>query len=228
MQWTDWAPMDAAIRAEFGYDLAGDQAAARELHALVPPRNALRHVGVDVRNRRNIAVVGAGPSLDRTPPNILEGKIVVAADGAVTWLRNNGLVPHVVVTDLDGQPDDLEWASKCGAAMVVHAHGDNRQAIASLAPNLGPLLYGTYQGPPLPLEPMQNIGGFTDGDRAVVLCEELGARQATLIGFDFDAPPSPYSHKWDPRTKMAKLAWAEKIVGLVAGRGKMGVQRFVP
>lgn len=229
VQWADWEGFDTQIRAAFGYSLAGDQAAARELHALVPAASRFRNLGVDVRNRRNVAVVGAGPSLDKTPPGILEGKVVVAADGAVSWLRQGGLLPQLVVTDLDGDPDDLAWAARQGAAMVVHAHGDNRDAIRNLAPRLAPLLYGTYQGPPDDaLAPMQNVGGFTDGDRALVLCEALGARAVTLVGFDFDAPPSAYSHKWDPKTKPAKLAWAERIVSMVAARGLMAVQKYVP
>ncbi|MES2155612.1 MAG: 6-hydroxymethylpterin diphosphokinase MptE-like protein [bacterium] len=228
MQWADWAPSDAAIRAEFGYSLDADQAAARALHAIVPATSRFRELGVEVRNRRNVAVIGAGPSLARTTPSILEGKVVVAADGAVTWLREVRVTPHVVVTDLDGNPDDLVWAAQQGAHMVVHAHGDNRDAIRGLASRLLPQLYGTYQGPPMQLEPMRNVGGFTDGDRAVVLCEDLGARQATLVGFDFGAEPSAYSYKWDPKTKPAKLAWAERIVGQVAARGKMRVELYRP
>lgn len=228
MQWRDWEATDAAIRAEFGYDLAGDQAAARELHAIVPATSRHRDLGVLVRNRRNVAVVGAGPSLERTPPALLRDHVVVAADGATTWLRMNGVVPHVVVTDLDGAPDDLVWAAQAGALMVAHAHGDNRPAIQAIAPRLLPQLFGTYQGPPLELEPMRNVGGFTDGDRAVVLCEELGARDAILVGFDLDGPPGPLSHTWDPRTKPAKLAWAKRILEGVAARGALRIRSYRP
>lgn len=224
MEWTQWQPMDADIRAEFGYDVAADQAAAHDLHALVPATNRFRDLGVTLRNRRNVVVVGAGPSLARTDGALLAGKIVVAADGATTWLREQQVMPHIVVTDLDGAPDDLTWAAKAGAAMVVHAHGDNRPAIQRLVPELLPQVYGTYQGPPQPgLEPMQNVGGFTDGDRAVMLCEAIGAKEAVLVGFDFDAPPSGYSYTWDARTKPAKLAWAKRIVEDVSQRGVMRV-----
>jgi len=228
MQWAQWQATDEAIRAEFGYSAVGDLAAARELHAFIPATSRFRDLGVEVRNRRNVAVVGCGPSLTATPASVLAGRVLVAADGAAGWLKENDLRPHLVVTDLDGAPDDLRWAAKRGAHMVVHAHGDNRQAIRDLAPQLGPLLYGTYQGPAQAnLEPMRNVGGFTDGDRAVMLCEDLGAKAVMLVGFDFDAEPSKYSHKWDPKTKPAKLAWAERIIAGVAGRGKTLVQRYV-
>lgn len=230
MQWTEWAPTMAAIRAEFGYREEDDRAAARELRALLPARPPpWRDLGVDLRNRANVVVAGAGPSLTKAPASLFAGKVTVAADGATQRLRELGVVPHAVVTDLDGHPDALAWAAASGARMVVHAHGDNRPALAALVPRLGPLLHGTHQVPPTPeLEPLRNVGGFTDGDRAVMLCEAMGARAALLVGFDFDAPPSAYSHKWDPATKPAKLAWAERIVAGVHARGALHLTRWVP
>ena len=230
MDWTSWSPTMAAIRAEFGYPEADDLAAALELKALLPERPPpWRELGVDVRNRRNLVVAGAGPSLAAAPASLFTGQVTVAADGATGRLRELGVVPHVVVTDLDGDPDALAWAAAHGARMVVHAHGDNRAALRELVPRLGPLVHGTHQVAPAPaLEPLRNVGGFTDGDRAVVLCEELGGRAALLVGFDFDADPSRYSHRWDPRTKPAKLAWARRVVEGVHARGRLHVRRWVP
>lgn len=227
MQWLEWADVDAAIRAEFRYRPEDDLATARRLRTLVPADHRLRDLAPGLRGRRDVVVVGCGPSLADARPDAVQGALVVAADGATSWLREQGIVPHVVVTDLDGRPDDLAWAAGAGAAMVVHAHGDNGDAVRDLAPMLGPRLYGTYQGPPVPgLAPLSNPGGFTDGDRAVVLCEHLGVRSAALLGFDFGAPPGPYSHRWDPRTKPQKLAWAERIVDAVAARGRLALRRL--
>lgn len=230
MDWTTWAPQMAAIRAEFGYPEEADRAAALELKALLPAgAPPWRDAGVDVRNRRNLVVVGAGPSLAAAPASLFVGQVTVAADGATGRLRELGVVPNVVVTDLDGDPDALVWAARQGSRMVVHAHGDNRPALKELVPRLGPLVHGTHQVAPEPaLEPLRNVGGFTDGDRAVALCEELGGRSALLVGFDFGAEPSRYSHKWDPRTKPAKLAWAKRVVDGVHARGQLHVRRWVP
>jgi len=229
MEWPAWEPTYRAICAEFGYQEADDRAAAHGLHAIVPATNRLRDLGVEVRNRTTLAIIGAGPSLLRTPLAALAGKVLIACDGATGWLRENRLVPDLVVTDLDGAPADLEWAARAGSAMVVHAHGDNRSALRDLAPRLGPRIYGTYQSAPEPeLDPLRNVGGFTDGDRAVLLCEALGGRRALLVGFDFDAPPSAYSHRWDPRTKSAKLRWAQHIIGQAAARGKMSIAQYAP
>lgn len=225
MDWLEWAPTDAAIRAEFGYRAQDDLATARLLRPLVPPGNRLRALIPLVRGRTDVAILGCGPSLESVRAASLAGRPVVAADGATSWLREQGMVPALVVTDLDGKPEDLAWAGAAGAAIVVHAHGDNAEAVRDLVPLLGPRVHGTYQGPPVPgLAPLANVGGFTDGDRAVVLVEHLGARGAALSGFDYTLPPSRHSHRWDPATKPAKLAWAQRIVAAVAARGRLRIQ----
>jgi uncharacterized Rossmann fold enzyme len=151
-----------------------------------------------------------------------------ACDGAVARLRELGVVPHLTVTDLDGEPDALRWAAEAGSMMVVHAHGDNRDALP-LVSRFGPQVLGTHQVEPTPdLAPLVNVGGFTDGDRAVVLCEHLGALRVRLVGFDLEAPPSVYSHRWDPATKTRKLAWAQRIIEDVHARGRTYVERWVP
>lgn len=229
MDWLAWAPTMAAIREEFGYDPEPDREAAHELRKLVPPTNRFRDLGVEVRNRKDLVVAGCGPGLAKAKADVFVGKAVVAADGATERLRELGVVPRLVVTDLDGQPEALEWAAAQGSRMVVHAHGDNRKAIAALVPRLGPQVYGTHQLEPQPgLEPLRNVGGFTDGDRAVLLCEALGARAALLVGFETDREPSRYSHGWDPKTKPRKLAWAERIVAECQARGRLALTKWVP
>lgn len=176
MEWTAWSPTMAAIRKEFGYEAEPDREAAHALLKLVPPTNRFRDLGVEVRNRRDLVIAGCGPGLDKAKADVFVGKAVVAADGATERLQELGIVPRLVVTDLDGKPDALRWAGAQGSRMVVHAHGDNRKALADLVPSLGPQVYGTHQLDPQPgLEPLRNVGGFTDGDRAVLLCEALGA-----------------------------------------------------
>src|SRR5690348_13596068 len=138
MEWTEWAPTMAAIRAEFGYDPEPDREAAHELRKLVSPTNRMRDLGVEVRNRKDVVIAGCGPGLAKAKADVFVGKAIVAADGATERLRELGVVPRIVVTDLDGNPEALEWAAAQGSRMVVHAHGDNRKAIAELVPKLGP------------------------------------------------------------------------------------------
>jgi len=60
---------------------------------------------------------------------------------------------------------------------------------------------------------LRNYGGFTDGDRAVCIAEHFGAARVTLAGFDFDNPIP------DTPSKLRKLAWARKIIGMRADAG---------
>ncbi|MGQ0534622.1 MAG: hypothetical protein ACT4PT_00940, partial [Methanobacteriota archaeon] len=69
----------------------------------------------------------------------------------------------------------------------------------------GPVL-GTCQV--MPFGRLANFGGFTDGDRACFLAEEMGAKEVLLAGFDFENP-GPSSN---PIVKKRKLYWAQRLL----------------
>jgi len=105
--------------------------------------------------------------------------------------------------------DDEARANDLGAIMVVHAHGDNIDALGEELPRLKRVI-GTTQSKPLPN--VHNFGGFSDGDRSVFLANEMGAKTITLIGFDFkDKNVTPLKKK--------KLIWAEKLIDTILGEG---------
>lgn len=217
-----------AICAAFGFDAAADTEAARLLARVMPsPVLPWRELGMALRNR-DVAILGAGPSLDRVTRAEVGDARVLCADGATTWCRHVGIIPDVVVTDLDGDPTALAWAAQAGSQMVIHAHGDNMQALRDVAPRLAPRWHGTYQGadPGIPL--FRNLHGFTDGDRAVLLAETVGARRAVLFGFDWDGPAGPYSGHLDTERKRRKLVWAKRIVDAVHVRGRLPLTQYVP
>ncbi|HEX7627608.1 MAG TPA: 6-hydroxymethylpterin diphosphokinase MptE-like protein [Candidatus Methanoperedens sp.] len=135
--------------------------------------------------------------------------MIIAADGATSVLMNNAITPDIIVTDLDGNMDDEAKANELGAIMVVHAHGDNIDALGEELPRLKRVI-GTTQSKPL--DNVYNFGGFTDGDRCVFLAKEMGAKSITIIGFDFkDTNVTPLKKK--------KLMWAEKLIDMVLGEG---------
>lgn len=208
--------------ADFGWDPADDMAAAQRLRALVP-RGGWRHVGTELKHRPRAVVLGCGPGLDDWNADVGDA-VIVAADGATSRLRQLGIVPRVVVTDLDGRLEDLQWAAEQGASLVVHAHGDNQDALDAV-PDLGPFVAGTCQCDAAGLEPLRNVGGFTDGDRAALLCWSMGVRRIELACFDMDAAPSEHSHRFDPAIKPRKLAWAKRILGDAVAAGAPIVQR---
>ncbi len=217
MDFDAWRPTYEAILADFGWHAEADAHSARHLQTLVP-NGAWRHVGTELKNRPRAIIVGCGPQLEDLRASALPQGVVVAADGATTRLRELGIIPRVVVTDLDGDPEALCWAAQQGSSMVVHAHGDNQERL-DLVQELGPLVAGSCQGDPAGLEPLRNHGGFTDGDRAALLCEAMHVRDIALACFDFEAPPSRYSHHYNAGTKARKLAWAKRILEAAVGRG---------
>ncbi len=96
-----------------------------------------------------------------------------------------------------------------GSIVVVHAHGDNLDALNRYVPQLERII-GTVQCRPPP--GLYNFGGFTDGDRCVFLAKELGAASIKLVGFDFE------DESVTPRKKR-KLAWAKRLIELaLAGK----------
>ena len=58
---------------------------------------------------------------------------------------------------------------------------------------------------------VDNFGGFTDGDRAAFLADELGAADLRFVGWDFDDPAV------GPE-KARKLRWAERLLHLLERR----------
>jgi uncharacterized Rossmann fold enzyme len=91
----------------------------------------------------------------------------------------------------------LQNSEKRGAIMVVHAHGDNIDMIKKMVPKFRKVV-GTTQV--MPLANVHNFGGFTDGDRAVFLAEEFGAKKVVLVGMDLGDSIGKYSkeHVKDP------------------------------
>lgn len=209
MDWNDWEPLYREIVAELGLDPEADMASAMLLrHMTGHLPDALDEVE---RLLRGMDVTVYGPALRRS--DLCQGSPGIAAGSAAGCLMELGVCPDIVVTDLDGDMESQLYAAGMGALMVVHAHGDNADAIREWVPMLeGPVLR-TTQARPFP--GIHNFGGFTDGDRAVFLALHLGASSVTLRGFDLEHPvPKPGA---DPARKRAKLAIAKKLLSIAKG-----------
>jgi len=214
-EWLNWYDR---IAAELGIEPSKDLAAAELLASTICGR-AITPTSLAERLARFKAVVvfGAGPSLLRdveTSRELLSRSDigVVAADGACTPLIREGVLPSVVVTDLDGPEDDLRACSTNGSVMVVHAHGDNVEALRRVLPQISGQVMGTTQTAPVGC--LQNFGGFTDGDRAVLMCEALGCKRIVLGGMDFGCEVGEYSK----RLPLAQPALERKLKKLEIGR----------
>lgn len=226
MQFSRWLPIYTAILDDFGFSPQGDIEAAELLARLLRDASCpLDEARARVEGRRAV-VFGNAPCLEGEidlllQKGILKGRsqegvegraeaALLAADGAAAPLLSRGIVPHIVVTDLDGPVQALLAASRRGSIMAVHAHGDNLDALARLVPQLERVI-GTCQCRPPP--GLFSFGGFTDGDRCVFLALALGASEIELAGFDFE------DQTVTPR-KRKKLAWARKLIDLAMAEKK--------
>ena len=228
MEYGDWAVRYARIQREFGFPFDREERAAATLERLLPPasrREPIGRLGGRLRDRDAIVVGcapgGGPPPLWRLPPSV-DRPVLVAADGATEVCLAAGLVPAVVVTDLDGPVASEVTANGRGSLVLVHAHGDNVPALERWVPEFPGELAGSWAGPPRPA--LIDVGGFTDGDRAAFLAEAVGARQILLWGFDFEQ-----AEETDPgrrSVKLAKLRWARALLGDLAAAGRVPVRTW--
>ncbi len=224
MIWEAWKERYLEIVRAFGYDpvkeeeamVAGRQAAAGRSNVL-KRQDALAALGV--LSGKRCVVTGNAPSLREELIRLakggeLDGAKVVASDSSCVTLNSLGILPDIIVTDLDGDRDVEKRMNDAGALIVVHFHGDNFALAGEYVKTLnGRVVITTQAGP---TEYTFNFGGFTDGDRGVLLCEEFGSSGVVLAGFDFE---NVAERGVERRIKLAKLASAREIVDGAARRG---------
>jgi 2-amino-4-hydroxy-6-hydroxymethyldihydropteridine diphosphokinase len=214
VEYSAWAPRYERIRAEFGFPFDREEAAAQVLESLLPAPDGADPL-VRIRDRiagRDAVVVGLAPAAGPPPlwrrPSDARPPCILTADGATATCLAAGIVPTVIVTDLDGPVVSEIAANRRGSLVVVHAHGDNVPALREWVPQFPGEIVGSWAGPPR--GPLLNVGGFTDGDRAAYLAADAGAREVLLWGFDFD-----HVTETDPvarARKLAKLRWARELL----------------
>jgi uncharacterized Rossmann fold enzyme len=230
VEYRDWEPVYARIQEEFGFPFDRERMSADRLVAIRGdrlPEAPLRLLEPLLRGRTAVVcgrAPGAGPPpLWRLP--VSESSVaLVAADGAAADCLAAALIPAIVVTDLDGPVASEVTANRRGSRVVLHAHGDNLPSIEEWADQFPGVVLGSWAGPPRAR--LFNVGGFTDGDRAALLSEHLGARRILLWGFDFHHVDEPDEGR--RRRKLAKLAWAEQILRAMARRRNTAVDLWRP
>jgi hypothetical protein len=193
-----WWDFQDSIADQFGFSRIREDVATRFASRIFTQEGAI----FDYIKNRNLVIVGAGIN---SFTDIPESGLLVA-DGALRACLERGTIPEFIVTDLDGYISDLIWASEHGSKVIIHTHGDNLASLYSYSSYIRPIcVTSTY-----PSTGTYCWGGFTDGDRALMMALSLGCKSVQLIGFDF-SKIGDYSGKYSPR-KMEKLAWAKKII----------------
>ena len=203
MEFDEWEPVYERILDDFGFERGADERARDVLAALSSPFewDCLEHV-----QNAHVVIAGAGPSLESTDAleTARRADVVIAASTAVDVLEANDIVVDCMVTDLDKNPETVVELTERGTPVAVHAHGDNIPSVRTVVPDCrGAFVVPTTQA--RPVGPVENLGGFTDGDRAAFLADHLGAATLGFVGWDFEDPAV------DPM-KAAKLEWAERLL----------------
>lgn len=226
MEFGLWEKYYTEILEDFGFSRQKDEESAKLLDEILSTEGCLtlNDLSEIVGFSDKFIVFGAGPSVKEHVQMLkeeydLKDYVLVAADGATTAMIEEKISPDIVATDLDGNIDDILLANLRGANIVIHAHGDNIDRIASLTSFFNNVL-GTTQSQPV--GNLYNFGGFTDGDRAIFLAVALGASQITLAGMDFGDVVTRYSRPnlsddlaQADEFKRKKLAYAEKFTNWI-------------
>lgn len=215
MEFRQWEPIYEEILHDFGWSREKDEEAARQLAGLISGKALDMSILKGKLEGKDVLVCGNALTLSNDLEAIDAGKyVVIAADGATSTLLEKGIIPDIIVTDLDGYiPDEIE-ANQKGAIMVVHAHGDNMKRLEVVKNMVG--IIGTTQAAPIP-GMVYNFGGLSDGDRCVFLASEFGAGSIILAGFDL-------GDKKVTEIKKKKLKWAKKLIGMVLKDGGMSLR----
>ena len=208
MRWEEWEPLYQSIIREFNYSRKEDERAAKILNSLLANKRICDDGCISRRIYKEVTVCGGASNLKE---HLDEFGIVgtsIAADNATSVLLANGLLPDLIVTDLDGNVREQIMANAEGTIAIVHAHGDNIPQLKEHVPHFNGLISGTTQSREVGV--IKNYGGFTDGDRAVSIARQFGATKIRLLGFDFENPVTKLGKDLD--TKKKKLIWAKRLI----------------
>lgn len=191
VKYNNWDKWYERILADFGYDMQADMESAQLVNSLIHKKTIVDVHGVD-----KCIIFGAGPSLKKHISLIKttldeDNYIIIAADGATTALLEDGIIPDIIVTDLDGKMDDIIYSNKHNSTLYVHAHGDNMDKIRRYVPQLDNIIATTQTNP---VGQVVNYGGFTDGDRAIhIAVYALNMKKIILAGMDYGEYTTKYS-----------------------------------
>jgi hypothetical protein len=201
VRYVEWEPVYEQLLASFGFDRAADERARDVAAGYARPFDLSRLADVE---GSTVAVVGAAPTLADEVDRVSGAQFVFAASTAADAVRDAGHRVDVMVTDLDKNPETALTLTDEGVPVAAHAHGDNIPAVREWFPRFdAEHVLATTQAEPR--GPVENFGGFTDGDRAAFLADALGAAELRFVGWEFDDPTVS-------AVKAKKLAWAERLL----------------
>ena len=211
MMISGWEERYLLILKELGYSQKKDRESAIILDSILKKTNTTGKI-LKLIEGKTVFVIGSGPSLSNAIPKLkkLKKSIKIAADSSLKPLVDNGIIPDIVVTDLDGDENTIKKIAKTKSIFIIHAHGDNIEKL-ELVKKIRNCI-GTTQSNPF--NKIQNFGGFTDGDRGVFLANYFGAKKIILFGMDFGNRIGKFSNtkNSDRKMKLKKLEIGENLL----------------
>ena len=199
-----WKTRYLSILKELKYSEKKDKESSIILDSILKKTKNIEKVEKLIQGN-TVFVIGSGPSLSIAIPKLkkLKKSIKIAADSSLKPLIDNGIIPDIIVTDLDGNEDAIKKISKTKSIFVIHAHGDNIEKLQMVKKMKNCI--GTTQTNPF--NKIQNYGGFTDGDRGVFLASHFDAKKIILFGMDFGNQIGKFSNtkRSDRKIKLKKL-----------------------
>jgi len=206
-----WKKRYFSILKEMNYTEKKDKESALILDSILKKTDSIEKVR-EIIQGNTVFVIGSGPSLSIAIPKLkkLKKSIKIAADSSLKPLIDNGIIPDIIVTDLDGNEDTIKKISKTKSIFVIHAHGDNIEKLQMVKKMKN--CVGTTQTNPF--NKIQNFGGFTDGDRGVFLASYFDAKKIILFGMDFGNQIGKFSNtkKSDREIKLKKLKIGKNLL----------------
>ena len=206
-----WGKRYFSILKEMNYSEKKDKESALILDSILKKTDTIEKIRKIIQGK-TVFVIGSGPSLSIAIPKLkkLQKSIKIAADSSLEPLIDNGIIPDIIVTDLDGNEDTIKKISKTKSIFVIHAHGDNIEKLQMVKKMKN--CVGTTQTNPF--NKIQNFGGFTDGDRGVFLASYFDAKKIILFGMDFGNQIGKFSNtkKSDREIKLKKLKIGKNLL----------------
>lgn len=193
---------------DLGFDLRADVESAEMLSKLVEVKRIPNYSTIVEKLGQRVSIAGPATSLESDIGTLSAEDRIISAGSATARIMEAGVVPDVIVTDLDGDVEREIEAIERGAVAFIHAHGDNAMKIAQMVPMITRPFVPTVQCKPF--GNVYNFGGFTDGDRAFLVARHFGVKSIRTIGWDLDRPCP--KEGTDPLMKARKLRWAREIL----------------
>ena len=152
-----WEERYFSILKELNYSEKKDKESAIILDLILKKNDTTKKIRKLIQGK-TVFVIGSGPSLSIAIPKLkkLKKSIKIAADSSLKPLIDNGIIPDIIVTDLDGNEDAIKKMSKTKSIFVIHAHGDNIEKLQMVKKIKNCI--GTTQTNPF--NKIQNFGRF--------------------------------------------------------------------